>query len=308
MAIELKDFVDLDALQTGYPSLDYFVGGIPRGRFVMFSGRENSGKTTLGLNLVAELQQRYPQYKVLWIDNEGSFTKQYAMNCGVIEQNFSVYQNNDIQDCLSAALDFIKSNNLAKVASFVVIDSVAGFSSEAELRKGFDGDTVAVVSRIINKFLRLSTIPILNYGSVVVFTNQLRENLNSQFGGTTTPGGRGLRHWCSLHLQLYDTSEKIELDGQVIGQQVAVAVQKIKSSAAFKGFSFNLPLVYGRGFSKQLDILNMALTLEVVAKAGSWLRFGDLKYHGKGELITALQTDAALEQQLAQAVQAKIGS
>lgn len=292
--MELKDFVDLKPLATGLPSMDYFLGGINRGRFAMFSGRENAGKTTLCLNIMAHVQQTQPEYQFLWIDNEGSFTKSYALRCGITEQRFSIYQDNDIQDCLSQAYDFINQNNKRAQPSFVVVDSVAGFSSEAELRKGFEGETMAVVSRVINKFLRLTTIPLLAQGSVVLFTNQLRDNLNTTFGGTTTPGGRGLRHWCNLHLRLYDSSEKVEIGGEVVGQMIAVAVEKIKSEAAFRGFSFSLPLIYGEGFSKEMDLITVATELGVFEKAGAWFKYGEQKFQGKVKLYQALRDDPAL--------------
>lgn len=292
--MELKDFVDLKPLATGLPSMDYFLGGINRGRFAMFSGRENAGKTTLCLNIMAHVQQTQPEYQFLWIDNEGSFTKSYALRCGITEQRFSIYQDNDIQDCLSQAYDFINQNNKRAQPSFVVVDSVAGFSSEAELRKGFGGETMAVVSRVINKFLRLTTIPLLAQGSVVLFTNQLRDNLNTTFGGTTTPGGRGLRHWCNLHLRLYDSSEKVEIGGEVVGQMIAVAVEKIKSEAAFRGFSFSLPLIYGEGFSKEMDLITVATELGVFEKAGAWFKYGEQKFQGKVKLYQALKDDPAL--------------
>lgn len=287
--MELKDFVDLKPLSTGLSSIDYYLGGINRGRFSMFSGRENAGKSTLCLNIMAHVQKTYPGYHFLWIDNEGSFTKSYAFRCGVTEDRFNIYQDNDIQDCLSHAYTFITTNNKAGIASFVVIDSVAGFSSEAELKKGFDGDTVAIVSRVINKFLRLTTIPLLSCGSVVLFTNQLRDNLNSTFGGTTTPGGRGLRHWCNLHLRLYDSSEKIEIDGEIVGQVVTVAVEKIKSDAMFRGFSFSLPLLYGSGFSKELDLISVASDVGVFEKTGAWYKYKDQKFQGKVKLYKTLK-------------------
>lgn len=301
--MDLKDFQDLAPLKTGFPSVDYYLGGIQRGRFSMFSGRENAGKTTLCQNIMGSVQQSNPEYQFLWVDNEGSFTKSYALRCGIVEDNFSVHQDNDIQSCLSTAYDFIQSNNKKSIPSFVVIDSVAGFSSEAELRKGFDGDTMAVVSRVINKFLRLTTIPLLNQGSVVVFTNQLRDNLNSQFGGTTTPGGRGLRHWCNLHLQLYDTTDKIEVGGEVIGQDIAVSVQKIKSDSAFRGFSFKLPLIFGEGFSKEIDLINLVIDRGIIEKAGAWFKFQDNKFHGKAALITEVKDNPELKEVLYKCLQ-----
>lgn len=153
---------------------------------------------------------------------------------------------------------------------------------------------MAVVSRVINKFLRLTTIPLLAQGSVVLFTNQLRDNLNTTFGGTTTPGGRGLRHWCNLHLRLYDSSEKVEIGGEVVGQMIAVAVEKIKSEAAFRGFSFSLPLIYGEGFSKEMDLITVATELGVFEKAGAWFKYGEQKFQGKVKLYQALKDDPAL--------------
>ncbi len=290
----LVDFKDLEPLTTGYASLDLNLGGIPRGRFVMFSGRENSGKSTLCLNLVASVQDLYPEFNVLWIDNEGSFTKSYAKSCGVNPNTFNIKQDNDIVSCLKEAVEFIQEDNKKDVPSLIVIDSIAGFSTEEEAKKGLDGSTMAIVPRVINKFLRIVTIPLQTNGSVILMTNQLRDNVKSTFGGTTTPGGHGLKHWCNVHLHLYDTSEKVEVGGTVIGQKVAFSVDKARNDNTYKGFSFEQFLVYGKGFSRALDLITVAVDKEVIKNSGAMYYYKDLKWRGKMSLYETLQTDLEL--------------
>lgn len=293
----LREFQEWEPLKTGYPSFDLYLQGIPRGHFIEAFGRENSGKSTLAQNILGAIQERYPEFYCLYIDTEGNFVASYAHSCGISDDSFFVLQANENEQVLNAAYDFINDNNKNGIPSFVVIDSYAGMTSNLEIKKGISGSTMGVQARNLNKFLRMTTLPLKKEGSIVWINNQIRDNVTSQWGGITTPGGHGIAHWSKLRLALYNITSsrgEIELGGEVVGEKVDITVEKIKACTANRGFRFEMGLFYGEGFSKIYDILTIGLNLGVINQRGAWYYFDDLKFQGFGTLLEAVTQDAEL--------------
>jgi recombination protein RecA len=296
--MDLNEFKVFDPLYTGYPTIDINLGGLNRGHFHQFSGRENSGKSTLSQNIIGYIQKNYPDFHFKIYNTEGNFDPEYAKACGMINHNIDIVTENDIKVCLKDALEFIKSNNKNEIPSFVLVDSYAGFTTEEEREKGLDGYTRGVQVRLLNMFIRLAIIPLKKYGSVFLFTNQLRDDQQSQWGGTTTPGGHLLDHILNLHLRLYDlasNSKLIKLNGKVIGHPVSFNVSKLKDMRSYRGFSFILDMIYGEGFSRTFDIINNAVDLNVIDQSGAWYELpGGEKIQGRANLYEKLVNDEEL--------------
>ncbi len=283
--MRLEDYVRYEPLRTGFFTFDNYLGGITRGNLHQFSGRENSGKTTLLQNLIGSIQKQAPEFRIKYFDTEGNFDPAYAQACGVVGDNFEFSVQNDIVEVLEESLDFIKQNNKEQVPSLIAVDSYAGFTHEDEMEKGISKDTRQVQVRKLNIFLRLVVVPLKQQGSVILFTNQLRDKVQSMWGGTDTPGGHHLKHATSLHLNLYDLPNKaIQISGKSIGHEVSFTVEKIKSMDSYRGFSFNLPLIFGRGFSAELDLLRNGVDLGVIQKRGSWYEINGQKFQGEASV------------------------
>lgn len=287
---------------TGFPVLDKRVGGLKRGHFHQFSGRENSGKSTLSQNIIGHIQQYYPEVRFRIYDTEGNFDPEYAQACGISNHNLSIVVENDIVICLTDALEYLTNNNNEGVPSFILIDSYAGFTTVNEMDKGVGGFTRGEQVRKLNVFIRLAIIKLKQFGSVVLFTNQLRDDQNSQWGGVVTPGGHLLDHILNLHLRLYDhasNSKLIKTDGRIVGHPVAFTVAKGKSMSTFRGFSFNMDIIYGEGFSRVLNIIDMAIDTGVISQGGAWYQLPDgKKIQGRVKLYTELTTNVELLQQI----------
>jgi len=293
--MKLSEIQQYKPFDTGFLTWDLNLGGVPRGHFHEISGRPNSGKTTFAQCVVGRVQRNNPDVNILWFDTEGNFDPEYAIACGIVEENLDVILDNDCTRVLQSAYEFIVANNKKSKPSFVVIDSFAGLTSEQEVKKGVEGATVGVQARDLNKFLRISTLPVKENGSVVWINNQLRDNLNSMFGGTVTPGGKGLEHWSNLRVKLFNTSDKVKQGEAVVGVGVNFTVEKIKSLSSYIGYSFVLPLIYGKGFSKEFDLIQMASELGVVNHPNNvTYEFGEYKFRGKMAFYDALMADKEL--------------
>ena len=283
-----SELIEYKSFMTGYPSIDYYLQGIPRGHFLQFSGRESSYKTTLLQNVIGQLQKRYEDLQFLLVDTEGNIDRSYFEACGGDSDKIVFMQANDDVEVLNAARDFVIENNKKELPCFIGIDSIAGFTSTQEAKKGIEGSTVGVTPRTLNKFFRLTALLLKKQGSTVWFNNQLRDNLSSPYGGTTTPGGHGLKHWSKYMVKMYDLTtgaSQIKVGGEVIGHKVAFTVEKCKNSVVYKGFTFSMDVLLGKGFSIEFDLITFSVDYDVIKQAGAFytLPTGE-KAHGKANL------------------------
>ena len=276
-----------ETVPTGLISFDKAIGGIPRRKFSELYGREGSGKTSLCLRTIATSQAVMPDvFEYLYIDTEGAFDKDYAQAIGVTDTNFQVEFENDVTVALDMLLKRLEAAQVKGKSLFAVIDSIAGMTTPAEREKGMTGETIGTVPKALTKFLRLSTIPLLKSGSLVIINNQIRDNVSSMWGGITTPGGHGLKHWASLRVKMFNSSKKITLSGKDIGYYTTYTIDKKRiTSGVFEGFVDNLPIIDGEGFSPSFDIVNASIKYGIIKQNRAMLYYGDLKWRGIGNLF-----------------------
>jgi len=300
--MKMSEYENFGSFLTGYPSIDHYLKGFPRGHFMQLSGRESSYKTTLAHNAFGNIQRTYgDSIRYLYIDTEGNVDKEYFDFCGGDVDITDFLQENKEEEVLELAFKYILDGNKEGKPSLVCIDSIAGFTTEHEIKQGISKATMGDVPKILNRFLRLSVIPLKRYGSSVVFTNQLRDNLSSQWGGTTTPGGRGMKHWSKYMINMYDLSSKskmFDLNG-VKGHPVSFKVEKGKNLTVHKGFTFDMDITFEEGFSRAMDILNFGVVNEFIVQTGAYytLPTGE-RVHGKANLYELIKNEEGLEDSL----------
>lgn len=289
-----------ETVKTGLISFDKAVGGIPRGKISELYGREGSGKTSLSLRVIATTQRLMPgQFDYLYIDTEGAFDSTYARSIGVVDDGMEIKLENDITVSLDEVLKRVETSQARGKSLFVVIDSIAGMTTPAERDKGMLGETIGSVPKALTKFLRLVTIPLLRSNSLIIINNQIRDNVSSMWGGTTTPGGHGLKHWASLRIKLFNSSKKITLGGKDIGYYTTYTVEKKRVTAGvFEGFVDNLPIIDGEGFSPSFDLINAAIKYGVITQNRAMLYYGDLKWRGIGNLYVDVKSNLEFAQEI----------
>jgi len=296
--------LDVESLSTGIISLDKAlgIGGLPRGRVIEIFGPESSGKTTLTLNIIAQTQKN--SGVAAFIDAEHAFDPSFSKVIGVNLDELLVSQPDTGEQALEIVEALVRSNAI----DLIVVDSVAALTPRAEI-EGEMGDTqVGLQARLMSQALRKLTAAISKSKTCVVFINQIREKIGVMFGSPEiTPGGRALKFYSSVRIDLRRIGSISNSNGQIIGSKVRAKVVKNKVAPPFREAIFEI--MHDEGISVVGALIDAALEMELIKKSGSWFSYKDKNLaQGREQVRKLLKDDASLREEIEQKVRETIQS
>lgn len=293
--------VDVDAISSGSIKIDEAlgIGGYPKGRIIEIYGPESSGKTTLALHAIAEVQKKGG--RAAYIDAENAIDPNYAKNLGVNIDELILSQPDSGEQGLQIAEMLIKSGAI----DIIVVDSVAALVPQAELDGEMGDAQVGLQARMMSKAMRKLSGVMNRSECTAIFINQLREKVGIMFGNPeTTPGGRALKFYASVRLDIR-RSEAIKNGTEIIGNKVNVKVVKNKVAPPFKTAS--IEIMYGEGISYVAELLDLCVDHEIIRKSGAWFSYqGEKIGQGKEAAKNHIKSDPALMEELARLLKEKM--
>jgi recombination protein RecA len=289
--------INLESFSSGSLGLDFAlgIGGYPKGRIIEVFGPESSGKTTLAIHAMAEVQKKGGI--AAFIDAEHAFDKSYAESLGVDVENLLISQPDNGEQALEIADNLIRSGAI----DVLVIDSVAALVPRSELEGDMGDSKMGLQARLMSQALRKLTGTINKSGCTCIFINQLREKIGVMFGNPeTTTGGNALKFYSSVRLDIRRIGQ-IKLKDQVVGNRTRVKVVKNKIAPPFRTVEFDI--MYGFGISKVGELVDLGVEYEVVQKSGSWYSFNNDKLGQGRDAVKQLLLD---NPELAETIEMKV--
>ncbi|RMH54469.1 MAG: recombinase RecA [Deinococcus-Thermus bacterium] len=293
----------VDVIPTGSLGLDMAlgVGGIPKGRIIEIYGPESGGKTTLALSIIAQAQQMGGV--AAFIDAEHALDPLYAKSLGVNIDDLLVSQ----PDTGEQALEIVELLARSGAVDVVVVDSVAALVPQAEIEGNIGDAFVGVQARLMSQALRKLTAVLAKSNTAAIFINQIREKVGTMYGNPeTTPGGRALKFYASVRLDVRKQGQPIKVGNAAVGNRVKVKVTKNKLAPPFR--EHEIELYFGKGIDPLADLVNIAIATEVISKSGSWLSYGEVRLgQGKEKAAEFLKGEPRLAQEIREKVLAQAG-
>lgn len=291
---------DIETVSTGSLGLDLAlgVGGLPRGRIIEVFGPESSGKTTLTLHAIAEMQKLGGT--CAFIDAEHALDPQYAQRLGVNLNDLLLSQPDTGEQALEITDALVRSGSV----DLIVVDSVAALTPKSEIEGDMGDSLPGLQARLMSQALRKLTGSVTKTKSMVIFINQIRMKIGGYGNPETTTGGNALKFYSSIRIDIRRAGA-IKKGDEIIGNETKVKVVKNKVAPPFKQVVFDI--LYGEGISRTGEIIDIGADLDIIDKAGAWYSYNGRRWQGKENLREALKNDQALADELVQAIREKKG-